>query len=97
MISHNSNGSIRIYQPPSERNALGRVRFNFPNRFLVYQHDTPDKYLFSKPTRAYSHGSMRVEHPDQYAEILLSISQPEEGYTVQRIRSLMVAASAISI
>ena len=35
-----------IYQPPAERNALGRIRFNFPNRFLVYQHDTPDKFLF---------------------------------------------------
>jgi L,D-transpeptidase YcbB len=75
-------------QPPSERNALGRVRFNFPNRFLVYHHDTPDKYLFSKPVRAYSHGCMRVENPDKYAETLLSISQPAEGYTVQRIRTL---------
>ena len=87
-IGRNSDGSIRIYQPPSERNALGRVRFNFPNQFLVYQHDTPDKYLFSKLVRAYSHGCMRVEDPDKYAETLLSISQPEEGFTVQRIRSL---------
>ncbi|MGC1349172.1 MAG: L,D-transpeptidase family protein, partial [Xanthobacteraceae bacterium] len=87
-IGRNSDGSIRIYQPPSERNALGRVRFNFPNQFLVYQHDTPDKYLFSKPARAYSHGCMRVENPDKYAETLLSISQPEEGFTVQRLHSL---------
>jgi L,D-transpeptidase YcbB len=87
-IGRNSDGSIRIYQPPSDRNALGRVRFNFPNQFLVYQHDTPDKYLFSKPVRAYSHGCMRVENPDKYAETLLSISQPDEGYTAQRIRSL---------
>ena len=87
-IGRNSDGSIRIYQPPSDRNALGHVRFNFPNQFLVYQHDTPDKYLFSKPARAYSHGCMRVENPDKYAETLLSISQPEEGYTAQRIRSL---------
>jgi murein L,D-transpeptidase YcbB/YkuD len=87
-IGRNSDGSIRIYQPPSERNALGRVRFNFPNQFLVYQHDTPDKYLFSKPVRAYSHGCMRVENPDKYAETLLSISQPEEGFTVQRLHSL---------
>ena len=87
-IGRNSDGSIRIYQPPSERNALGRLRFNFPNQFLVYQHDTPDKHLFSKPARAYSHGCMRVEYPDKYAETLLSISQPEDGYTVPRIRSL---------
>jgi len=87
-MGHNSDGSIRIYQPPSERNALGRVRFNFPNRFLVYHHDTPDKYLFSKPVRAYSHGCMRVENPDKYAETLLSLSQPEDGFTVQRLHSL---------
>jgi len=87
-IGRNGDGSIRIYQPPSDRNALGRVRFNFPNQFLVYQHDTPDKYLFSKPVRAYSHGCMRVENPDKYAETLLSISQPEERYTVQRLHSL---------
>ena len=87
-IGRNSDGSIRIYQPPSDRNALGRVRFNFPNQFLVYQHDTPDKYLFSKAVRAYSHGCMRVENPDKYAETLLSISQPEEGFTVQRLHSL---------
>ena len=87
-IGRNNDGSIRIYQPPSGRNALGRVRFNFPNRFLVYHHDTPDKYLFSKPVRAYSHGCMRVENPDKYAETLLSLSQPEDGFTVQRLHSL---------
>jgi murein L,D-transpeptidase YcbB/YkuD len=87
-IGHNRDGSLRIYQPPGERNALGRIRFNFPNRFLVYQHDTPDKHLFEKSARAYSHGCMRVQNPDQYAETLLSISQPEDGYTANRIRSL---------
>ena len=70
-IGHNKDGSIRIFQPPGERNALGRIRFNFPNRFLVYQHDTPDKNLFAHETRAYSHGCMRVQNPDQYAEALL--------------------------
>jgi hypothetical protein len=87
-VGCNEDGSIRIYQPPGERNALGRVRFNFPNRFLVYQHDTPNKNLFEKTARAYSHGCMRVENPDQYAEVLLSVSQPEEGYSVKRIRLL---------
>jgi len=86
-VGRNEDGSIRIYQPPGERNALGRIRFNFPNRFLVYQHDTPNKNLFEKTARAYSHGCMRVENPDQYAEVLLSLSQPEDGYH-RRIRSL---------
>jgi murein L,D-transpeptidase YcbB/YkuD len=87
-ISHNPDGSIRIFQPPGERNALGRIRFNFPNRFLVYQHDTPDKHLFAKTERAYSHGCMRVQNPDEYAEVLLGITQPQERYTVARIHSM---------
>ena len=57
------DGSIHISQPPGEANALGRIRFNFPNKFLVYQHDTPDKNLFAKDERAFSHGCMRVQNP----------------------------------
>src|SRR4051794_25912494 len=70
------DGSIHISQPPGEANALGRIRFNFPNKFLVYQHDTPDKNLFSKEERAFSHGCMRVQNPDQYAATLLNITLP---------------------
>ena len=87
-MTHNADGSIRIYQPPGERNALGRIRFNFPNRFLVYQHDTPDKHLFDKTARAFSHGCMRVQNPDMYAEMLLKVSQPEEGYTAARVKAM---------
>ncbi|HET9717320.1 MAG TPA: L,D-transpeptidase family protein [Pseudolabrys sp.] len=86
-VAHNSDGSLRVYQPPGERNALGRIRFNFPNPFLVYQHDTPNKKLFERSNRALSHGCMRVQNPEQYAEILLSLSQPEQGITAARIRS----------
>jgi murein L,D-transpeptidase YcbB/YkuD len=87
-VGQNKDGSIRIYQPPGARNALGRIRFNFPNKFLVYQHDTPQKHLFAKQTRAFSHGCMRVQNPEQYAQVLLSLSQPEENYTAARIRSM---------
>ena len=59
-VVSNRDGTVHIYQPPGDGNALGRVRFNFPNKFLVYQHDTPDKYLFANDKRAYSHGCMRV-------------------------------------
>ena len=87
-VEHDRDGSIHVSQPPGERNALGRIRFNFPNTFLVYQHDTPNKNLFDKTSRAFSHGCMRVQYPDQYAEVLLRISQPEDGYTAPSIRSL---------
>jgi murein L,D-transpeptidase YcbB/YkuD len=82
------DGSIHISQPPGEANALGRVRFNFPNKFLVYQHDTPDKHLFAKEERAFSHGCMRVQNPDQYAATLLGIVLPNERYTPEKIRSM---------
>jgi murein L,D-transpeptidase YcbB/YkuD len=82
------DGSIHISQPPGEANALGRIRFNFPNKFLVYQHDTPDKNLFNKDERAFSHGCMRVQNPDQYAATLLGITLPNEHYTPEKIRSM---------
>ncbi len=82
------DGSIHISQPPGEANALGRIRFNFPNKFLVYQHDTPEKYLFAKDDRAFSHGCMRVQNPDQYASILLNITEPNAHYTPEKIRSM---------
>jgi L,D-transpeptidase YcbB len=87
-LDRNPDGSVHISQPPGEANALGRIRFNFPNKFLVYQHDTPDKNLFAKEDRAYSHGCMRVQNPDQYAAVLLGITQPNEHYTADKIRSM---------
>ncbi len=87
-LEQNRDGSVHISQPPGEANALGRVRFNFPNKFLVYQHDTPDKHLFAKEERAFSHGCMRVQNPDQYASVLLNITLPNEKYTPERIRSM---------
>ena len=87
-VSTNPDGTVHIAQPPGERNALGRLRFNFPNKFLVYQHDTPEKQLFAYDKRAFSHGCMRVQDPVKYAEVLLSIVRPHDGYTQERIRSM---------
>ncbi|RED30285.1 murein L,D-transpeptidase YcbB/YkuD [Rhodopseudomonas thermotolerans] len=87
-LSRNRDGSIHISQPPGEANALGRIRFNFPNKFLVYQHDTPDKNLFGRDERAYSHGCMRVQNPDQYAATLLNIAMPDKSYTPTKVRSM---------
>jgi L,D-transpeptidase YcbB len=87
-LVQNRDGSVHISQPPGEANALGRIRFNFPNKFLVYQHDTPDKHLFTRDKRAYSHGCMRVQDPVRYAEVLLGIAMPAQGYTQERIKDM---------
>jgi murein L,D-transpeptidase YcbB/YkuD len=87
-VTYNRNNTIHISQPPGPENALGQLRFNFPNKFFVYQHDSNQKYLFSKPVRDNSHGCMRVEDPVKYAEVLLAIARPREGYTESRIRGM---------
>ena len=87
-VSYNPDGSIHLSQPPGEQNALGQIRFNFPNKFLVYQHNSNQKYLFGKDQRDDSHGCMRVQDPLKYAEVLLSIVRPGEGYTEDRIHRM---------
>ncbi len=52
-------------------NALGRVKFMFPNRFNVYLHDTPSRDLFGKTTRTFSSGCIRIEKPMEFAAYLL--------------------------
>jgi murein L,D-transpeptidase YcbB/YkuD len=83
-----SGGEVQITQPPGPGNALGRIRFNFPNRFLVYQHDTPDKFMFGHDVRAESHGCMRVQDPAKYAEVLFNIARPQEHWTAEKIKSM---------
>ncbi len=65
------NFGYTLVQRPGPNNALGRVKFMFPNAHAVYLHDTPSKYLFSRADRAFSHGCIRVENPFDFAEVLL--------------------------
>jgi murein L,D-transpeptidase YcbB/YkuD len=62
---------VRIRQPPGERNALGHIKFMFPNKHSVYLHDTPTRGLFVKDMRALSHGCIRVQDPFKLADVLL--------------------------
>jgi len=62
---------FRMRQDAGNRNALGRIKFMFPNKFSVYIHDTPSKSLFSRTRRFFSHGCMRVQNPRDLAAVLL--------------------------
>ena len=75
----------RITQGPGKNNALGRVKFMFPNDHAIYLHDTPSKSLFNRDTRAYSHGCVRVQRPYEFAEYLLSAQDDTPKQTFQRI------------
>lgn len=85
-----SRGSFpyRIRQRPGPQNALGRVKFMFPNRFNVYLHDTPARRLFERPTRAFSHGCVRLDKPLELAELLL---RDAPDWTPERIRAVLAS------
>ncbi|MGE0213545.1 MAG: murein L,D-transpeptidase [Parvibaculaceae bacterium] len=72
-----ANIPIGVRQPPGSQNALGEVKFLFPNSHAIYMHDTPTKPLFSKDMRAFSHGCVRVENPRHFAELLLGWDQEQ--------------------
>jgi L,D-transpeptidase YcbB len=74
-----------IFQPPGPANALGQVKFLFPNKHDVYMHDTPSKSLFNSSTRSFSHGCMRVRDPLKFAEIILS---NDKGWDSAKVRQL---------
>ncbi len=78
------NGRMWIRQLPGPRNALGRVKFLFPNKHAVYLHDTPSKSLFNKTRRAFSHGCMRVRNPRRLAEVVLGMSGWSNGKVSSR-------------
>jgi murein L,D-transpeptidase YcbB/YkuD len=79
---------VRFRQAPGEENALGLVKFIFPNHFNVYLHDTPSDKLFFKDQRALSHGCIRVEQPVQLAEYVMS---DRSEWTQDRIQAAMHA------
>ena len=70
-----------IRQEPGPHNALGRVKFMFPNKYMVYLHDTPSKGLFARSERAFSHGCIRTQNPFDLAELLLE----DQGWDRKRI------------
>lgn len=85
-----NNFPYRLVQDPGGANALGRVKFLFPNKYDIYLHDTPSRSLFNRADRAYSSGCIRVEHPLTLAEYLL---EGEPGWGRTRIERTLEGAA----
>jgi murein L,D-transpeptidase YcbB/YkuD len=68
-----ANFPVRLRQDPGPKNALGRVKFMFPNKFNIYIHDTPSKSKFTKDSRYFSHGCIRLQNPFDLAEKILAL------------------------
>jgi murein L,D-transpeptidase YcbB/YkuD len=75
-----------FYQPAGDDNALGLVKFLFPNKHSVYLHDTPSRYLFDERVRLYSHGCVRVRNPQQLAQKIFDI---DRGAAAPDVKSLV--------
>ena len=84
METYTQNGRTLVRQRPGPKNALGFVKFLFPNDFAIYLHDTPNHELFKEDVRAFSHGCIRVEHADQLANFVL-------GWPIDRINQAMTS------
>jgi murein L,D-transpeptidase YcbB/YkuD len=79
---YQDGGVTRVRQRPGPKNALGLVKFLFPNDFNIYLHDTPNDELFKKDVRAFSHGCIRLEKPDEMAAYVL-------GWDMDRVHQMM--------
>ncbi|HEX6598421.1 MAG TPA: L,D-transpeptidase family protein [Gemmatimonadaceae bacterium] len=91
MEYYRDGGVRRIRQRPGAKNSLGLVKFLFPNDFNIYLHDTPNHELFDKDVRAFSHGCIRVEKPDELAQYVLGwplekVQEYEQGQDNRSVR-----------
>ncbi len=81
-----NNFPFVLQQQPGSRNALGKVKFMFPNKYNIYLHDTPSRSLFNRDSRAYSHGCVRVQRPLDLAYTLLAPQSSDPEATFQAAR-----------
>ncbi len=79
------NFPFDLKQPPSNKNALGLVKFMFPNKYNIYLHDTPTKSLFARQERDFSHGCIRLADPFEFAYALLERQEAEPRSFFQSI------------
>ncbi|HET8707497.1 MAG TPA: L,D-transpeptidase family protein [Pseudomonadales bacterium] len=89
-----ARGEYRVRQRPGAKNALGHVKFEFPNRDSIYMHDTPKHNLFQRSRRDFSHGCIRLSHPEQMAQFLLSA---ERNWDEQRVSEALASDKQLTV
>jgi murein L,D-transpeptidase YcbB/YkuD len=88
-----ANFPYTLRQPPGADNALGRVKFMFPNEHSIFLHDTPSRELFVSDTRTFSSGCIRIERPLDLAAVLLE----PEGWTPERIQQVVASGATETV
>jgi len=94
LLAQLRSGKLRLRQRPGPKNALGLVKFVFPNEYNVYMHDTPAKSLFARARRDFSHGCIRLEKAQDLAEWVLGM---KSGWPPDRIAAAMQGTESISV
>jgi L,D-transpeptidase YcbB len=79
------NFPFALRQPPSDGNALGKVKFMFPNQYNIYLHDTPSKDLFNRDVRAFSHGCIRLADPIDFAHEIFGVQSDDPEAEFDRL------------
>jgi len=87
-------GSLSVRQKPGPNNALGLIKFQFPNEYSVYMHDTPARLLFSRSQRDFSHGCIRLEKPEELAGWVL---RDNPGWDPDRILAAMNGEATLEV
>ncbi len=85
-------GGARLQQKPGPGNSLGRIKFDFDNRFEVYLHDTNSKAAFERDARSVSHGCVRVERPEELANLLLGTS---DGWSPEKTTEVLAETNTV--
>ncbi len=86
VLSSGQTKKYKFMQPPGKKNALGKIKFKFPNRYAVYLHDTPTKKLFNRSQRAFSHGCIRIAEP---RALLSTFAKHEPSINYNRAKQIL--------
>jgi len=84
-VVRSGSGGVSFRQAPGERNALGRIKFMFPNYHAIYLHDTPGRHLFTRNERALSHGCVRVDQPLKFADAVFAREGNLDSKRIERL------------
>ena len=94
-ITPSRMAGFRLRQDPGPWNALGRIKFGFPNKYAIYMHDTPTKDLFSRSKRDFSHGCIRLSNPVALA--IFSLEDQEHGWSKEKVESHYISDKRIIV
>ena len=97
MVKYSKGIPYKVVQGSGDANALGVLKFNFPNKYAVYLHDTNQRSLFGVPVRTLSHGCVRVQEWQKLAPVLvrvqrMTIREPEQGQEVLKLQVVLAPA-----